>query len=260
MKTWQELIEKDLEWRKGELAALKLKLLDAKPQAGEPQSAGFKVLLKAAWTMLYSHYEGFCLFLFTRYLDRIEGMKVTRGDCREPLIRASLQQHLPKIRNKPENDFCVFLAHGYSLLLREPIEFPRDKKLKGEFELQGRSNLWPKLLDECCQKFGIVCAQLGPADTRLKLLVARRNTIAHGKEAPVKDYDEYDEYETHVFLVLDSLAEAFQNAVATCAYLEPAAKHRETQQIAYRIWSEAGGEPLDNWFEAERRLANGETA
>jgi len=256
MTPWQEVIDKELEWRKAELAALKLKLFEEKP-SGVQQNTLFKTLLRASWTMLYAHYEGFTIFLFSEYLDRLERMNIPRKDCAQPLQLASFRHHLPKMRNLPEAEFILFLREGYSAKVVEPIEFPRKKAREDEFELKGRSNLWPWLLHECCEQHCVPTAGMDPKDMRLRLLVGRRNEIAHGKDTPVKDYDEYDAYHNYVLDRLDVLAQTFAQALARCLYLDSAVKHRETATLAYQRWLSSGGDAEANWAEAERRLADG---
>ena len=52
---WSQQLEEDLSWREGEIASLKLAIVAAVPSRRAP-------LLRAAWALLYAHYEGFCRF------------------------------------------------------------------------------------------------------------------------------------------------------------------------------------------------------
>lgn len=256
MTPWQNAIDKELRWRKAELAALRLTLFENNPPDGEAQSTLFKTLLRASWAMLYAHYEGFTIFLFSEYLDRIERMNIARKHCVPPVQVASLRHHLPKVRNLSEADFVAFLREGFLSKIDEPIEFPRNTKRKDEFELKGRSNMWPWLLHDCCEQHGIPLAAFDRSDVRLRLLVGRRNDIAHGRDTPVKDFVEFDEYYHHILALLDQLSDMFSAAVSKCLYLDPAIKHQETAKVAYHLWLTSGGDATANWLEAESRIAS----
>ena len=53
---WETELEQDLKWREDELAAMKFAVTQT-----VIGTAPHKALLRAAWAMLYAHYEGFCL-------------------------------------------------------------------------------------------------------------------------------------------------------------------------------------------------------
>ena len=59
-------IERDLDWREAELAILRLFLANKEITEREK-----RVLFRAAWALLYAHYEGFCKFALTVYFDAL---------------------------------------------------------------------------------------------------------------------------------------------------------------------------------------------
>ena len=261
MSKWLTAIENDLKWRTAELTELRLRIRNEAPvPKTAPQSVAYKALLRAAWAMLYAHYEGFCLNTLSIYLDAIENLNVMRKECREPLMQFSLQHHFPKARNLEEDAFYKYLRKDFESVLSSPIEFPRSKQRKDEFELKGRSNLWPNQLADCCDFCCVTCAAVDATDLRLKALVGRRNSIAHGKDTPVRDHFEFEEYETHVIGVLDKFVVAVDAALGECEYLDPLVRHRSLEALARRLWHQTGRGDLDNWFEAGKRLSEGERA
>lgn len=258
MNKWWPLFEKDLKWRQDELAELKLIILRlAPPGKGDTASTAYRGMLRASWAMLYAHYEGFCLFAFTTYLDNLEKMKIPRGEFEEAIFRYSLEHHLPATRSLPHKDYCDFLRNGLSKLLSEPINFPKSKKRKDDYELAGRSNLWPKNLVECAANCSVALPSITEKDTRLKLLVGRRNDIAHGKETPVKDHDEYLQFEKYVLDVIEAVAKAVDDALRECSYLSTDARRNGTERLAYAYWQSGGQDPVGNWFAAKEKLSEG---
>ena len=57
---------------------------------------------------------------------------------------------------------------------------------------------------------------------RLEALVSRRNDIAHGRNAPVKDFKEYEEHEEAALTVICGLAIAIIEALEQKQYLKVA--------------------------------------
>jgi hypothetical protein len=217
-------------------------------------------MLRAAWAMLYAHFEGFCVVAFTRYLDELEAMKIVRGHCEDEILKFSLQHHLPKARHLEGAEFVEFLQGGFAALLNSSIEFPRLQTKANEFDLKGRSNMSPMALAECCRNCCVPCTKVNAQDRKLWVLVSRRNEIAHGKDTPVRDADEYVDYEQHVIDVMEAVAKAVDDALIQCKYLKCRLKAESTARIAERLYRASGGDHLGNWFEAERRLSEGEKA
>ena len=58
-----------------------------------------------------------------------------------------------------------------------------------------------------------------PNEGRLKALVSRRNSIAHGQKMIVRDLEEYAQYETAALLVMHELAVEVLSALETKSYL-----------------------------------------
>ena len=62
--------------------------------------------------MLYAHYEGFCLFALSVFLDEVKKSGAIRNQCQEPLVLFSLEETYRKVRKgtptTPEfQKFCV---------------------------------------------------------------------------------------------------------------------------------------------------------
>src|SRR5690348_9508680 len=98
MTDWDKVLEEDLDWRQAELASLKLLVADsAKGSARE------RTLLRALWTLLYAHYEGFCKFAWDFYLDSVQKASCARGVCSVPIARFSLSKRFRELRGNLTN-------------------------------------------------------------------------------------------------------------------------------------------------------------
>lgn len=257
MSDWWEALDKNLDWREQELAALKLKIVEDMPKPPAPPGPAYKALLRAIWAMLYAHYEGFWSFAMSLYLERLEQIGVARQNCVDVLAEFSLQQHLREFRRGVPDAKCIeFFKTHFPRLLASRIDFHRNKS--NEYVLKGYSNLWPEALADSVDSAGIRRTLIQHNDARLYLLVDRRNQIAHGKDTPVADLAEYQKYENHVFDVMHELAIHIIDSIVQREYMHSSARSDETARMAYRLWQERGGNAFDNWTEAERRLGAGE--
>jgi MAE_28990/MAE_18760-like HEPN len=209
MTSWADQIEADLKWREAELGSLKIQAA-ASPAKSDRQRA----LLRALWTMLYAHYEGFSKFCWDLFLDQIEKDGCLRSEAVECIARLSLQKVFQKFRGdlSPEA-IWIFIRDTMPQEMSRPITFPA--------RLETKSNLWPSLLRENVTALGIAVGQIDEHERHLGALVGRRNEIAHGKKLVVDSLDEYSEYEKVVMLVLHELAVAIVDHLDRRAFVTP---------------------------------------
>src|SRR6266478_1806320 len=213
---WEQELENDLRWREKELTALKFAIAQSTPNT-IPQ----KALLRAAWAMLYAHYEGFCLFALSLFLDEVKKSGARRDRCELPLILFSLEETFRKVRKgTPTPDLHTFCSETFPALMSAAIEFEVDES--GEFVIAGRSNLFAKHLLEHCETMCLMESCIEKNKTKLGLLVTRRNKIAHGQQEVVRDLTEYKHYEDATIEVMHDLAVAIVDAIDNKSYLRPA--------------------------------------
>ncbi|QND34248.1 hypothetical protein HB772_19840 [Sinorhizobium meliloti] len=169
-------ITADLDWRETELGLLKV--FFTRSEVSKKQHA---VLARAAWSLLYAHYEGFAKFALTVFFDRAAK---TAATCNVLPVRTkefALIAELKRIRGLANSDFLQALeAFAHNSLSLKP-QFP---------DVDTKSNLWPNVLEELLKLADIDCPSIDNNRVVLKALVGKRNGIAHGEdiEATYKDY------------------------------------------------------------------------
>jgi hypothetical protein len=205
--TIENSIDTELDWRFLELAAIKTQIRNT-PE----HSTARRSLLRAGLAMLYAHYEGFVKAALSSYYESIEQSRSKINECRYEIRLVSLIayfRHLKAGNSHVENyDFATLALPAIE---NNAIRFPRDKE--GDIEIKGRSNMWPQKLSENCKDACLSDVFLSDHRTHLKLLVARRNQIAHGKVSFVKSIEEYERFERAVDHVMLSLGIAVIEAV-----------------------------------------------
>jgi hypothetical protein len=207
--TTAEALESDLAWRESELASLKRYVM-LSPDGSVAQRG----LLRALWAMLYAHYEGFTKHCWDCLLDEIQSASVLNSSLCEPFALLALEDTFRKLKgdSSPIGIWDFATAELPSALGRTAT-FPEDCRLSAD------SNLWPNVFERESGRVGISCSQLDLNRARIKLLVKRRNEIAHGKSLIVKDLAEYQEYENAAFCIMHELALAVLHKVEKKTYL-----------------------------------------
>ena len=207
MSDWGKVLEDELNWREAELASLKLLVNDS-----EPGSVRHSALLRALWTMLYAHYEGFCKFAWDFYLQNLEALAINRDACCSPIARFSLSKRFRELRGDTSNNslWSIF-TNDFSAWMKQQLTF--------ELHLETKFNLWPDLVKQNSSEIDLPHEMVEQNELKLKTLVARRNEIAHGKKLIISNLAEYQLYENAAVLVMHELAVAVLDGLKKKTYL-----------------------------------------
>ena len=208
MPNWAQELEDDFQWREAELATFKILIART-----DESTVRHKALLRALWVMLYAHYEGYCKFVLQTYLDALMQRKLPRIDCKDQIIAFSMLEKFRNLSNNLSNDNCVQFIQQFPVDLNNPVEF--DEKA-----FESHRNLAPDLLKQNCQSVALPYNQVEANRPHLRNLVNQRNSIAHGKILPVKNFQGYQDCENAAFDVMLGLAVAVIEALEQEQYLK----------------------------------------
>ena len=185
-------LTRDLDWRETEIASMRLLLLSGSVSANQN-----KVLLRAAWALLYAYYEGFCKNALTTFFDAAQGSGVKCSALPSPMKIHALGDALRRLRNLPNPDCLAEIESFSGSYLDKTPKFP---------EVDTRSNLWPNVLVELMEVADLSPAKVQEHHVKLVTLVARRNGIAHGENNMISEFAYYKSYEDVVYEVIYDLA------------------------------------------------------
>lgn len=187
-----EQINHDLSWREGELGALKIVL--SRSDLSEKQR---EVLLRAAWALLYAHYEGFTKFCLTLFYDELQ---TQTQECKllPPATRVfALSKPLKQMRSDTSNDLLSKIESFADEHLSCPPQFP---------EVVTQSNLNPKVLNELLETADLDVSIVNEHKSKISTLVSRRNEIAHGEKNFISELSYYFSYEEAIYEIMYDLA------------------------------------------------------
>jgi len=185
-------LSRDLDWRETEIASMRLLLLSDSISAAQK-----RVLLRAAWALLYAHYEGFCKNALTIFFDAAQVSGVPCSTLPDPMKIYALREALRGLRNLPNPDFLAGIESFSVSHLDKGAAFP---------EVDTRSNLWPDVLVELIEIADLSPSIVNMHRAKLATLVARRNGIAHGENNMISEFAYYKSYEDAVYEVIYDLA------------------------------------------------------
>ncbi|NET56252.1 MAG: hypothetical protein F6K47_08765 [Symploca sp. SIO2E6] len=211
MSNWLTQLEEDLDWRLTELAILKTQTALA-----SKDSDRYRALLRALWTMLYAHYEGFCKFAWDLYVDELQKAGYKRKDCQDEIAKLSLQKEFNRLKGDLSTESLWYFGQtDFRTMLEDTLDFKDFQK-----ELRNKSNLYPQDFKDNSRRVYLNCTLIDQYKTELNALVTRRNDIAHGKKMIIKDLNEYKKYEDAAIEVMYELAIAIVDCLDQQLYLK----------------------------------------
>jgi len=198
-------ISRDLDWREAEIASMRLLL-----SRRDISSKQVEVLLRAAWALLYAHYEGFVKYCLTLFYEEISARSVKCENLPIPTQIFALAKILKQIRTMPPAEMINEVTNFQSRHLDSLASFP---------EVDTDSNLWPETLIALLISADLDSRTVEKNRQKLATLVARRNEIAHGQKNFIAEFRYYRTYETAVYEVMYDLALQVEGRLASNPYL-----------------------------------------
>lgn len=198
-------ISRDLDWREAEIASMRLLL-----SRRDISSRQVGVLLRAAWALLYAHYEGFIKYCLTLFYEEISARSVKCENLPIPTQIFALAKILKQIRTMPPAEMINEVTNFQSRHLDSFASFP---------EVDTDSNLWPETLIALLISADLDSRTVEKNHQKLATLVARRNEIAHGQKNFIAEFGYYRTYETAVYEVMYDLALQVEERLASNPYL-----------------------------------------
>lgn len=187
-----DTINRDLDWREKEIAAMRVLL-----SSSEITNAQKHGLLRAAWALLYAHYEGFCKNTLTAFYDVIANSGITCRDLPQSTKLFALKDSLKIMKNMPNSDLFVEISNFHSRKLSVSPKFP---------DVDTQSNLWPNVLIDLLEEANLSTEKVREHERKLNTLVSRRNKIAHGENNIISEVEYYRTYENAVYDIMYDLA------------------------------------------------------
>lgn len=196
---FSDLLVSDFNWRLKELSEIKVA---AKDSVGD-RSRGHK---RALVVMCYAHWEGHVKYCADEFIDYI-----TTRRFRFSEITSNFYQ----VRFAKQIEINAHSSLENKLRLIHDIENSRSDRMSKipDGIVNTKSNLNSDVLREICRVCGVVFDFDDDCDFIDKLLLRRRNEVAHGKALFV-DAVEPDDFVDRTQSLMRSLRDKFENSIA----------------------------------------------
>ncbi len=216
-------IESDQSWRQGEIRFFQNQLSAI---ADDQQKDQFR---RALILILYAHFEGFCKFALTLYVDTVNRLGITCGQANYAIAAASLTDLFTSLRNpdKKCDEFRRDLPDDKAL-----HRFARDKEfIELTHEIEGQvvnipdyvvdteSNLKPVVLRKNLFRLGFNHDHLVSVEGKIHALLNYRNGIAHGDMKAGISHQTYEELRDTTYSIMNQIKIEVMAALRDKRYL-----------------------------------------
>lgn len=219
-------IEMEYTWRYNEMIFLR-NILSGLPKEDEKD-----IYRKSLITMLYSHFEGFCKFVFLYYIEKINDQKYHRKELSPFLIAASMKHEFDAYANKDKkckifkrklpddsklHEFSrrIDFVCAFQGFLEEIAYIPDDV-------VNTESNLKPIVLKKILFHLGFDVLIAQEFTNIINCLLKYRNSVAHGENSIRKGVSEkdYTDIESRTFELMQRIKELVAHALRDETFLK----------------------------------------
>lgn len=218
-KDFDAELYREYDWRFDEVRRLK-NLIEREPPTARDD------FRKSLLLILYSHFEGYCVFSLQHYLTSINGRGLSCRSVSVALL-AGAWERLFNAMDHGDQKCKIFrksLPHDIRLhrhwrrrhFVECVDEFLASKVELNEDIIDAESNLKPEVLERNLFLLGLDHTFVEQHADTIQKFLGRRNRVAHGEDRRGISESEYNQYESSVFTVcftlIEFLVEAFQSA------------------------------------------------
>ena len=216
-------LENDQSWRRDELRFLQNQIPHI--TVSNQQS----LFRRALVVLLYAHFEGFCKFALTLYVNAVNKTGITCAEANYALAAASLADLFGALRDSGSKcaEFRAKLPDDSQL-----HRFARDREFVervADFEnrrvnipedvIDTESNLKPIVLKKNLFRIGLPHDQFATLDGDIHRLLNSRNKIAHGETQSGIESLEYEGLRKAVFHIMDEITAEITRALLEQRFL-----------------------------------------
>lgn len=202
----QDLIDKDLSWRKKELTAIKSSVTQSRKFAKNTS-------MRSGITLLYAHWEGAIKNIATYYLCFVSCKKIPYKDLKKNFLAISINKELSEYK---ESNKATLHNKIINMLFDKMHESSR---IPYENIISTSSNLNSNVFKEIMAIIGLDTLEYESSYTLIDdVLLNMRNRIAHGEKLEEISLDEERFIEIYDKIV--SLINLFSNQILNAACLE----------------------------------------
>lgn len=216
-------IEDEQTWRTSEVRFFQNQLIHI--DAEEDQNR----FRRAIVLILYSHFEGFCKFAFTHYVNAINNENIKCCEATYAIAAASLadifhalrhpSSKCPEFPNVTDDEKLHIFARDRQFIEQVTGFDERIVSIVPEKVINLESNLKPIVLRKNLYRLGFSPDAFKSIEGIIDMLLHYRNSIAHGAFKEGIDERTYERLRTAAFKVMDEVKSYVMDALSNKSYL-----------------------------------------
>lgn len=203
-------LEAERDWRIAELSRIKLLFREIKKMNNDEY---ISIYLKMTIPMIYAHWEGYCVSSFQIVIEYINRKEINAHSIAYNILTYANNKTYDKLKGKSS--------------FAQRIEFSKNfiEILNGKVKVSGRidtkSNLNYKVLQEILKIFEMEDEDVQQYKSELNTLVNIRNSIAHGENSIIIDFEKMVNGIQMITNLIDTMLLKQVHYIETEAYLAP---------------------------------------
>lgn len=220
--TWNE-IEEDYAWRSDEIRFFQNQLINISSDAEKDQFRRAIVLI------LYAHFEGFCKFALTLYVDTVNRQSIKCQEANFSIAAAALADVFSALRNndKKNDVFRNSLPNDEKLhryardrdFVEESNNFNERVVTIPDGVVDTESNLKPVVLRKNLFRLGFPHDSFESVEGEINKLLGYRNKIAHGAAREGISSQEMETLTNASLRIMNDVKRTVMNALTNREYL-----------------------------------------
>lgn len=220
---WAE-VELDYAWRTDEIRFLRNQLTNLKTEEQKDQFRRSIVL------MLYAHFEGFCKFTLTLYVDTINRESIKCEDATYAIVAASLADLFEALHNSDKKnklfksalpaDEKLHRVSRHISFVEESEGFLSRVVAIPDDVVDTESNLKPVVLRKNLFRLGFPYTTFDFLEGDISKLLYHRNNISHGKQKEGISSDLLESLHRATYRIMDGIKTIVMQALTDKKYLK----------------------------------------
>jgi len=202
----QDLIDKELSWRKKELTSIKSNIIQSRKYAKN-------TAMRSGIALLYAHWEGSIKNIATYYLCFVSCKKIPYKNLKKNFLAISINKELTEYKESNKATLHNRIINMLFDKMEEPSRIPYENVINAN------SNLNSVIFEEIMSTIGLDTTEYEGSYTLIdEVLLNMRNRIAHGERLEEISLDEERFIEIYDRII--ALINLFASQITNAACLE----------------------------------------
>ncbi|NVK38969.1 MAG: hypothetical protein HWE18_13670 [Gammaproteobacteria bacterium] len=195
-----EEIQEENRWRDGELAIFKQ----------NPQNVDTNLWNRICLPMIYAHWEGYVVNSLKLLIGHLNSLELSPDEVSTKLVVLGLDKSYSSLSGKQSFKQRIEFTNRFKELFQKALKFKK--------EIDTKSNLNSKVLEELCTIFDFNFDAFKDVKSDIDRVVTFRNRIAHGENSIIPESEAIEKYILSITAATDALLSEINDFISNENY------------------------------------------